>query len=47
MLRKFKDVIADEVGIEDIKNYVDLTLVMAVGEEFIKHVPTLRVNFNN
>jgi hypothetical protein len=31
--------------IEELKGFVDLTLVMAVGDEFIKHVPTLRINF--
>jgi hypothetical protein len=45
MKRKFKDVVAEEVAAEDVKNYVDLTLVMAVGGEFIEHVPTLRVNY--
>lgn len=30
MKRKFKDVVSDEIASEDVKNYVDLTLVMAV-----------------
>ena len=43
--RKVIDVLTEEVSAEELKNFIDLTLEMSVGDEFVKHVPTLRVNF--
>lgn len=38
-----KEVLLNEISAEDLKKFVDMTLVFGVNEELAKHVPTLRV----
>ena len=43
MKKKVSDVIAEEGTIEEMKSFIDLTILMSIDEEIIKHVPTLRL----
>jgi hypothetical protein len=46
-LRKdLKEVLLNEVSAEELKKFIDLTLVFAANDELAKHVPTLRLKFN-
>ena len=38
-----KEVLLNEIPVEDLKNFVDMTLVFGVNDELAKHVPTLRL----
>ena len=46
MKKKFADVINEEGSLDEIKNFIDLTVLIGDGEEIVKHVPTLRVPLN-
>ena len=44
--KSLKEVLLNEIPAEDLKKFVDMTLVFGVNDELAKHVPTLRVNLD-
>ena len=41
--KRLAEVVDEEFGSETTTEFVDFTLLMAVGEELVKHAPTLRL----
>jgi hypothetical protein len=44
--RSLKEVLLGEISAEELKKFVDLTLVFATNDVLAKHVPTLRLKLN-
>lgn len=44
--KPLKEVLLNEISAEDLKKFIDLTLVFATNDVLAKHVPTLRLKLN-
>jgi hypothetical protein len=44
--KSLREILLNEVSSEELKKFIDLTLVFAINEELAKHVPTIRLKFN-